>query len=253
MSCVTLEREETTEDSLLAGKVRLMQLRRGHRAGTDAVLLAAATAHINADTVIDVGAATGAVGLMIGAHKPHSRLIMIEKDETLAKLCRRNIEANGMSGSATMIVADVLDDAAVKAAGIRRGIADLVVSNPPYIEEGRARLSPDLNRRIAHALPSGGLDAWILFCTSLLKPKGTLILIHRSDRLPDCLRLMPADMGAFRIRTIHPREGEPANRVLLAATKGRRSPAIVDAPLILHDGEGAFSSEAFALHQGDWD
>lgn len=252
MSCVTLELEDITEDSLLAGKVRLLQLRRGHRAGTDAVLLAAAAASINADTIIDVGAATGAVGLMIAAGKPQSRLMLIEKDETLADLCRRNIEMNGMSERAAMIAADILDDTAVKAAGIRSGSADLVVSNPPFIEEGSARLSPDLRRRSAHALPSGGLDAWILFCASLLKSNGTLVLIHRADRLPDCLRLMPADMGALKIRSIHPREGEAANRVLLTATKGRRSPAIVEAPLFLHGRGGAFSPEAAALHQGEW-
>jgi tRNA1(Val) A37 N6-methylase TrmN6 len=34
--------EEVSEDTLLDGRVRLKQLTRGHRAGTDAVLLAAA-------------------------------------------------------------------------------------------------------------------------------------------------------------------------------------------------------------------
>jgi len=242
---------DLTEDTLLAGKVRLVQRRRGHRAGTDAVLLAAAAAAIDAEVVVDVGAATGAVGLMIGVHRRDVHVVMIEKDPALAELCSRNIELNGMSARGRMIIADVLDGDA-RAAGIERASIDLVVSNPPVIEEGSARLSPDEGRRNAHALPPGGLEAWIGFCVSLLKPNGTLVLIHRADRLPDCLRMMPADMGAFRIRTIHPREGENATRVLIAATRGRKTPTIMEAPLFLHDREGNFTAQAAALHQGEW-
>ena len=55
---------ETTDDTLLNGKVALRQPARGHRAGTDAVLLAAASGIASGDRVLDIGAATGAVGLM---------------------------------------------------------------------------------------------------------------------------------------------------------------------------------------------
>lgn len=59
----TPDRDEITNDELYGGKVRLRQLRRGHRVGTDAALLAAAIAPRPAETVFDLGAATGAVGL----------------------------------------------------------------------------------------------------------------------------------------------------------------------------------------------
>ena len=42
--------EEVSEDTLLDGRVRLKQLTRGHRAGTDAVLLAAAATPRPGDT-----------------------------------------------------------------------------------------------------------------------------------------------------------------------------------------------------------
>ena len=58
--------------------------------------------------------------------------------------------------------------------------ADLVLSNPPFLEEGQARISPDRSRAAAHALPAGGLEAWLKACTGLLKPKGRLVLIHRA-------------------------------------------------------------------------
>jgi hypothetical protein len=58
---------ETTDDSLLGGRVGLTQPARGHRAGTDAVLLAASAPVRAGEMVVDVGAASGAVGLMVAA------------------------------------------------------------------------------------------------------------------------------------------------------------------------------------------
>jgi tRNA1(Val) A37 N6-methylase TrmN6 len=49
--------EAAAEDALLGGRVRLLQLPRGHRAGTDAVLLAACLAPAAGATVMDVGPA----------------------------------------------------------------------------------------------------------------------------------------------------------------------------------------------------
>ena len=80
-------------------------------------------------------------------------------------------------------VADVLDKASRLAAGLQPESADLVLTNPPFLEEGQARISPDKGRAAAHALPAGGLEAWLKACTGLLKPKGRLVLIHRADRV----------------------------------------------------------------------
>src|SRR5215203_4917504 len=98
---------EITEDLLLGGRVHLVQPEKGHRAGTDAVLLAASVLVKPGDVVMDVGAATGAVGLMIGAREREARLIFVERDPELAALCRRNGEDNGVRPQ--VIVADVLD------------------------------------------------------------------------------------------------------------------------------------------------
>ena len=62
------------ETWLLAGKVKLHQLTRGFRAGTDAVLLAAA-APVVSGLVLDAGAATGAVGLSYGCLLYTSRCV----------------------------------------------------------------------------------------------------------------------------------------------------------------------------------
>ncbi len=102
-----LTEETATEDALLNGRVRLLQPRRGHRVGSDAVLLAAALRPLANETVVDLGAGTGAVGLMMAASGA-AEVVFVERDPALAALCRRNIALNGLTGRARVIEADIL-------------------------------------------------------------------------------------------------------------------------------------------------
>ena len=56
---------EFTEDGFLGGQLRLRQPKSGHRAGHDAILLAAATPARAGDRVADFGAGVGAAGLAL--------------------------------------------------------------------------------------------------------------------------------------------------------------------------------------------
>src|SRR3712207_2115145 len=116
---------EITQDLLLGGRVRLAQPAKGHRAGTDAVLLAAAVPVRAGEVVVDVGAATGAVGLMVAAREKNARFVFVERDPDLAELCRRNCRDNDVPGH--VAEADVLDRASLHAAGLFSDSADLVL------------------------------------------------------------------------------------------------------------------------------
>lgn len=242
---------DITEDRLLGGRVRLAQPATGHRAGTDAVLLAAAAPAKAGDRVLDAGAATGAVGLMVAARETALRLAFVERDPGLAELCRRNCRENGLA--AEVFVADLLDKASRQAAGLRPESADIVLTNPPFLEEGQARISPDRGRASAHTLPAGGLDAWLRVCLSLLKPKGHLVLIHRADRLAECLKGLEGALGGIGLRFVHPSADRPAIRVLLSGIKGSRAPLQIRPPLVLNGPDGRFTPQAEALHRGEAD
>ena len=239
--------EEVSEDTLLDGRVRLKQLTRGHRAGTDAVLLAAAATPRPGDTVADVGAATGAVGLMIAARVPDVRLVFLERAPELVALCRENVALNGLADRAGVIEADVL---APGLPDIPRGEADLVVTNPPFLDAVRSRRSPDAGRAAAHELAEGALPLWLAACARVLRPKGRLVLIHRADRLDEVLRALPRGFGGLALRFVHPRADGAATRVLVSGRKGSRAPLSVAPPLVLHE-DARFTQEAGAMHRGD--
>jgi tRNA1(Val) A37 N6-methylase TrmN6 len=80
---------ELTEDGFLGGRLRLRQPKSGHRAGHDAMLLAAATAAKPGDRVVDLGAGVGAAGLAVAKRVGALRLALVEIDERLVALARR--------------------------------------------------------------------------------------------------------------------------------------------------------------------
>jgi len=242
---------EVVEDALYGGRVRLRQLRGGHRAGTDAVLLAAALSPEPGEVVADIGAGTGAVGLMIAA-RSQARIVLVEKDAGLAALCRENVVLNRLEQRAHVIEADFLSaPSRPRADGLSSGMADAIVTNPPFFESGRTRAPPDPRRAAAHVMGEGGLGGWLRACADLLRPKGRIALIHRADRLDDCLAQLSAGFGGINLWAVHPRADDPAIRVVLAAVKGSRAPLTVRPPLVLHGADGGFTPQAQALHQGE--
>jgi tRNA1(Val) A37 N6-methylase TrmN6 len=240
-----------TDDALLDGRVRLLQPRRGHRAGSDAVLLAAAVEPLAGETVADLGAGSGAVGLIIGMRRQVT-IVFVERDTVLAEMCRRNIERNGLQERAHVIEADLLAPARERRRlGLLPASAEVVVTNPPFLETARSRSSPDLNRAAAHHLPDGGIERWLRACADLVKPKGRLALIHRADRLSDCIRHLERSFGGLVVKPIHPRADEPAVRIVITAVKHSRAPLALAPPLVLHEADGRFTREAEAIHRGE--
>ena len=94
-----------TEDAFLGGQLRLRQPKSGHRAGHDAMLLAAATPARAGDRVVDFGAGVGAAGLAVARRIPGIGLVLVEIDAGLADLARGNAAANRLL--ADIVVLDV--------------------------------------------------------------------------------------------------------------------------------------------------
>ena len=241
---------ETAIDLLLGGRLKLTQPLRGHRAGTDALLLAAAVPEDFSGVLADAGAGVGTAGLVAGLMHAKCELILIEREPALAALAETNLAANHLKGR--VYIADLLDAKNRRAAGLSDNSADLVISNPPFLDAAQARISPDDLRARAHAFEgAGGLERWIRACVAIGTAQAEIILIHRADRLSDLLAALQNRTGGMSVLPIHPRAGEPASRVLIRAKKGSRAPLSLRPPLVLHQADGAFTPEAEALHRGE--
>jgi tRNA1(Val) A37 N6-methylase TrmN6 len=229
---------EFTEDAFLGGQLRLRQPKSGHRAGHDAMLLAAATPAQSGDRVVDFGAGVGAAGLAVARRVTGLRLVLVEIDAVLADLARGNASANAIS--AETIVLDVSAGAeAFAAAGLAPDSADVVLMNPPFNDPARHRASPDKAREIAHVATAATLESWIHAARRTLKSGGVMTLIWRADGLAEVLAALDRGFGSLAILPVHGEPTSPAIRVIIRAIKGAKAPTRLYAALMLNDEKGA--------------
>lgn len=237
-------------DAFLGGRLSLCQPVRGHRSGTDAVLLAAAAPAGFTGRAADLGAGVGAVGLSLALREPDVRVDLVEIDPDLCRLAARNIEANGLSGRVAVMEVDLLGPAEVRrAAGLASGSVDLVLTNPPFDEAGRGRPSPDPARRRAHVSDAGDLETWFGAAADMLRHKGLLVAILRADGLARALSALGNAYGGMTVLPVHPRAEAAATRILLRAVRGSRGPLSIAPGLVLHGADGRFTPMADALHR----
>lgn len=235
---------EPQETTLLNGRVRLLQPAQGYRVAIDPVLLAAAAPATGWETALDVGAGTGAVMLCLLARLGRGRVHGLELLEEHAGLAERSIALNGWRRHAGLIRGDLSDDPPP----VPAEEYDLVLSNPPYHEGGSS--SPHAARDTAHREDVPVAD-WLAFCLRALKPRGTLCLIHRADRLDAILGALSGEAGAVEVIPLWPRRGQAAKRVIVRAIKGRKTPMTLHAGLVLHDADGGYTMAADkVLRQG---
>jgi tRNA1(Val) A37 N6-methylase TrmN6 len=241
-----------TDDQFLQERVKLRQFAKGHRAGSDAVILAATLPPQFDGLVVDAGAASGAVGLMAAWRAPHSRVRLVEIDPDNRILARYNIDSNAMQSRVSVQDGDLLASYAEReACALCQGDADLVLTNPPYLDAGHARISPDTDRVRAHVMPQGGLEKWLLACLQMLKPNGVLTMIHRADQLDDILCLMQGRFGDLAVMPIYPRDDDAATRILISGKRNSRAVLRILPSLVIHRSDGGFTSRAAAIHSGD--
>lgn len=230
-----------THDAFLGGRVSLLQPRRGYRAATDPVLLAAACAAEAGDRVLDVGCGVGAAAFCLNARCAGLHLEGIEAAPEAAALSRRNAALNGASWR--VHAADLREPPSE----LRTTAFDHVMTNPPFFAATRCRALEDPWRDAAHR-EAATLEEWIDFCLRRLRPKGRLTLIHRAERLPEILSALDGRAGDVVVLPLSPRPGLAAKRVIVKARKEARGPFRLACAFVLHAPVGeAFTPEASAV------
>ncbi len=241
---------ETTEDAFLGGQLRLRQPKSGHRAGHDAILLAAATSARPGDRVVEFGAGVGAAGLALARRVGAIDLMLVEIDAQLTALARDNAVANAIP--ARIVTLDVTSPAeAFVAHGLSPDSVDVVLMNPPFNDGMRHRASPDKAREVAHMAVPGMLENWIHAARRILKSGGALTLIWRADGIAEVLTALERGFGSLVILPVHGDAAKPAIRVLVRAVKGGKAPALIHCGLTLNNESGVPNKQVAEILAGN--
>jgi tRNA1(Val) A37 N6-methylase TrmN6 len=169
----------------------------------------------------------------------------------LAELARANAVRNELDRVFEVIVGTVADPPA----RITREKFFHVMMNPPYLRAGSGQAPKSASRARSSTEGDVPLSTWMASAMRLLRPKGSLTLIHRADRLQDiltALRIEAPDAGDIVVYPLWAKtRGNPAIRVIVRARKGVAAPLRIASGLVLHETDGSFTREAeLVLREG---
>lgn len=236
-----------TRDSISlrgAGVVHITQPAKGHRFTLDSILLADFCRVKPKDRVLEPGAGTGIISLLLAKKHPRAVFTAVEFQQHLADLCGQNIIDNSVEGRTTMLAQDLRR--------LNRTFTpssfSVIVANPPYIKEGAGRSSPHAARQIARHDRAASLESW-LNLHRFLKNSGKYYLVFPVARLAELAALMKRrKLEPKRLRLVHPYRDKPASLVLLESVKEGGSGLEILPPLIVHEPGGGYTKEMRVIY-----
>jgi tRNA1Val (adenine37-N6)-methyltransferase len=234
-----------TVDTLLGGRVTLLQPAHGFRASLDPILLASFVA-APFGRFLDIGCGTGAVSFVLLARDAAATGVGVELQGPLAALATEGRARNGWTDRLDVRAGDVR--ALARELGAAR--FDLVVTNPPFRPVAEGRPSPHETRALSNHEVTLTLADWVDVAARAVRPGGRVAAIFPADRALELgAALRAQDLAPSRLRFVHPRADRPAGRVLVEAVRAGRAPVVVEPPLVVHgEGEGErFTPEVSAL------
>mgnify|MGYP001547567721 CR=1 FL=1 len=228
---------------LMDQQVSLKQPVTGLRASTDTVFLAASVPDRAKGQLLDMGCGVGAAGLCAAYRNKSLSLHGVDIQEELIGLARVNAADNGVEADFTH--ADIRTQP--------HRMMDVVIANPPYLEDGQWIKGAYETRNTALGHEGEGqarLCDWVNAAYKALKPDGLAVFIHKAEGLEELLSASTGRFGAMEVVPVHSKADDTAKRVILRMRKGRKTPLILHPPIIVHHSDGSRTGAAEDILRG---
>jgi tRNA1Val (adenine37-N6)-methyltransferase len=248
---VILHKDETIEDLQLNG-IRMIQKREGFRFGEDSVLLANFVAESFKKTkdakrnIIDLGCNCGSISLLLSQKLAAASITGVEITKAAYDAFLRNIELNNLKSSLSALNKNWNDLKSI----YKPGKFDCVVSNPPYKIFDGDKDKEITDKRIAREELFSSLSQLLDITSYLLRPRGTVFMIYRTDRLIDLVSgLRNAGIEPRSLRFVHPFIDRAPTAFIISGQKGVNPGGFVAGkPLILFDKPGVYRTEVLEMY-----
>lgn len=233
-------------DQIGFGGMKLIQKPDDFCYGVDAVILAdfAAKYYKGKDGLfVDLGTGTGILPLILSHKLKPKSIYGLEVQQDSWKMACRNAVINGLEDVISFINDDVKNVGTSWGKDLK-GKVDLVITNPPYFENGGGLKNCSKPKTIARHETSAGLYDFLSCAAYLLKPKGDLFMIHRPYRLADiCCFGRENNLEPKELLFVSPKRDAAANLILVHMVKGGgRELRLLD-PVWVYDSEGRYTTE----------
>ncbi len=234
-------KEELVHDLLGYDRLKIIQRPDMFHFSLDSVLLSDFV-NINKKVkkIVDLGTGNAPIPLFLSL-KTNALITGVEIQEEVYDLAKRSVALNNLESQIEILNADIK--------GVNKHFGknqiDLVTCNPPFfkVDENNNKNDSEYKKIARHEILID-LDSIISECRHLCKTGGSLVLVHRTERLEDLVVLLHKhNFHLKRMKFVHSKTNDPSNMILIDATYNKLSKVVVEPSLIVHNEDGSYTKE----------
>ena len=247
---VALKGDERIDYLLADQERRIIQSPTVFSFSIDAVLLANLTyLPIKKGKILDLCTGNAVIPLFL-SKRSQASIYGLEIQERIFDMAKRNVEMNHLEEQIQPVKGD-LKELPPELANQR---FDVVTCNPPYFRTDDGQKKINENEFLAYARHEilCNLDDVLKACSSLVRSKGKVSLVHRPQRVADLITIgKKYNLEPKRLQFVHPKKGREANIVLIEYSKDGKPDLDVLPPIYIHDEDGHYTGEVAKILYGE--
>lgn len=208
---------------------KLIQKKDGFRFSVDAVILSDFFSPTKKGKILDIGCGNGIIPILLYSKGKGEDITGVEIQEENCELALKNVKLNNLEEYIKIENDDVKEYP-------KGNTFDYIISNPPYMEvDGKKQNILSCKSIARHELTLNLYDL-IRNAKRLLKPVGSITLVHRSYRFTDISRILEnCGFSLKRVRFVYYSKDRNSNLVLVEAFKGKKCKLEIEPPLFLEE------------------
>ena len=236
-------KENERIDDLQLKNLKIIQNKDWFCFGIDSVLLSGFADGIKKNSrILDLGAGTGILELLMSAKIEGSKILGIEVQKEVAELAKRNIILNNLENRIEILNINIKNLST-------NMLFDAVVTNPPYKEKNTGLVNDNNIKLISRHEIEGNLEDFINVASKTLKDKWTMYMVNRPERLIDIFEYCRKyKLEPKELQIVYSRIGSKPVLILIKATKNARKYLKVREPLYIYDNDGNYTKEILRIY-----
>lgn len=182
--------------------------------------------------ILDLGTGNGPIPLFLSL-RTKAKIVGIEIQKDVFDLAKRSVALNKLENQITILNDDIK--------GIHKkfenGEFDLITCNPPFFKyKESSHINKNEYKTIARHEVLITLEDIIIESKRLLTTKGSLVMVHRTERLVDIINTLSKHrFEVKRLRFVYPKKGTESNMVLIDASNNGQAGLKLMEPLYVHE------------------
>ncbi len=236
-------KENERIDDLQLNDLKIIQNKNWFCFGIDSVLLSGFASEIKRDSrILDLGAGTGILELLLSAKIENSKITGIELQKEVADLAKRNVILNNLENRVEILNINIKKMPS-------NMLFDAVVTNPPYKEKNTGLVNNNNIKLISRHEIEGNLEDFINVASKALKDRGTMYMVNRPERIVDIFEFCRKyKLEPKELQLVYSKIKSKPVLVLIKSIKNAKKYLKVKEPLYIYDDDGNYTKEVLKIY-----